>query len=172
MKHFYLAALLYLAAVLQMGNFLNIAGWFANPAWVWLVLIAAVRHVERPAVMVWGAVIGLCADCVSAGPLGLQLICGVILAGWLSTSASDLSRSRPFYVAFLAGIAVLLASMIVLSWTVLSGAQMMSRDELSSFFAPASSTALAAFILELCRGGWFWLIRLSPRTSYAGYAAR
>ncbi|MEX1230310.1 MAG: rod shape-determining protein MreD [Planctomycetaceae bacterium] len=172
MKHYLLAALLYVAAALQMGGILHLADWFVNPAWVWLVLIAAVRHVERPAVMVWGAVIGLCADCVSAGPLGLQLICGVILAGWLSASASDLSRSRPFYVAFLAGIAVLLASMILLSWTLLSGAQMMSRDELPSFFAPASSTALVAFILELCRAGWLRVIRLSPRTSYVGYAAR
>ncbi|MDA0834468.1 MAG: rod shape-determining protein MreD [Planctomycetota bacterium] len=173
MKHYYLAALLYIAAVLQMGDVVRFGEWFPNPVWIWLVLVAAVRHVDRPAVLVWGGVIGLCADCISAGPLGLQLICGVMIAGWMTTGRNALSPPRPIYVAVAAGMIVLMTAALQLSWSVFSsGSTMLGRDQLFSYFAPAWSTACAALIWELGRAGWFRLLRLTSRFHYAGYATR
>lgn len=173
MNHLYLTALLYLAAVLQMGHVFEFSGSFANPAWVWLVLVAAVRRVEGSALLIWGAGVGLCADCVSASPLGLQLICGVIFAGWMSKSSAELSHPRPVFVAALTGIVTFLAATIVLAWTLFaSGSPVVTPDQLQAYFAPALSTAAAAFVLELTRAAGTRLMRFIPGSIHAVYSTR
>ncbi len=171
-KHFILLALLYAAAVLQLGHLFPEKLLHLEPRWVWLLMFLNVRLMEKPAVLCWGAAIGLCADCLGSGPLGLQLICGVIFAGYLSDRSSSVAGVRPIHIGLSAFLMVTLAEFVKVIWSVLFLSESAAMIEWWSSMTPALATMGFAIVVECLRGGLARLFSFGWKRSPVGYSLR
>ncbi|MFN0199362.1 MAG: rod shape-determining protein MreD [Planctomycetaceae bacterium] len=172
MKHFILLALLYTAAVLQLGHLFPEHLSYLEPRWVWLLMFLNVRLMEKPAVLCWGAAIGLCADCLGSNPLGLQLICGVIFAGILSDDRSQVASARPLRVGIAAFLMVTLTEFVHVTMSVLFQAESAAMIEWRNLLAPALATMGFAVVTECLRGGFARLFSSGWKRSPVGYSLR
>ena len=81
MKHLTLATLTYLAAVLQSSAEFRVPYSDVPLLFLPLVMIYAVFLLDGWVAVMWAAGIGLISDALKAGPLGVDMLCGVLVSG-------------------------------------------------------------------------------------------
>ncbi|MGH7127118.1 MAG: rod shape-determining protein MreD [Planctomycetaceae bacterium] len=80
MFHLVFALLMYLACVAQAGLRTDVAFGPVAPDWLGLMLVMALLTFDQKAALVWAAVVGLLADCLTAEALGIGMTCAVVIA--------------------------------------------------------------------------------------------
>lgn len=96
MKHFALAILTYIAAVLQAAAIFRLSD--DTPAMLFLPIVFALALLicEGWQAIVWGAVIGLVSDALNAGPLGVHMLSAVLIAALSGHLKRDRKRHSSF----------------------------------------------------------------------------
>ena len=83
---------LYAAAVLQGGGTVGLFGLAVQPHCLMLVVIVAVLYFENWTALLWAALAGLLSDCLSTGPLGVDVAGFVAAALFLQQRVRRPSR--------------------------------------------------------------------------------
>ncbi|MCH8830206.1 MAG: hypothetical protein IID45_11575 [Planctomycetes bacterium] len=174
MKHVCLAITTYAALVLQTGWSARLTAGDILPVFLPLMIVVAIFGLKGPAALVWAAVIGLLGDCLTAEPLGIEMLCalsvtfvaGRMLADRTVGSSSRLPSLRLFVlVTFLTVESMLIvstAARVLLTGRTVSAASLLSATSASAAYSTLIALAVYLFAKLLARILPFG--RSAPRT--------
>jgi rod shape-determining protein MreD len=152
----------YGAAVLYVGAGSEL---FAGPHYLLLVVITAVLYFEHWSALLWSAAAGLLSDCLSAGPLGVEMAC-FSLAGFVMQQ--QLRRHSPPGVLRITLLCFLLAlPTLAVSQTVRLLITGKSFDHARLVLLIVSTSAATALVV-----GGFRLLQAVVRKALLGSARR
>lgn len=112
MIHIGLALMAYVAIVLDVGARSELSLYGVPPQFLLLTLSVAVVCLRDNSAIVWAAVIGFLADCISNGPLGVSMFCSIITVFALRKM---LPRRKTYYPPVSVGICAVLSFAVLVS---------------------------------------------------------
>lgn len=154
MMHIVLSLMAYVSLVLDVGAQSELSLYGVPPQFLLLTLSVAVVCLRDNSAILWAAVIGFLADCISSGPLGVSMFCSIIAVFALRKM---LPRQKAYYPPMSIGICVVLSFAVLVSSSaarsLISGQSVDWRSLLAIGASGAGYTAALFAGLRICYGG-------------------